>query len=334
MSQLRYYIIDVFSSIAYQGNPLAVVDTTSTTLTSTQMKLLARQFNLSETTFVCPPTDSKATWRLRSFLPNGVEVFGAGHNSLGAWWWIAHSGLLGDLAQDTESGQSYCQQLGDNVLPVDVSRSKLGDLVVSMRQGEPLFLSQHTDYDSLATSLGISAGDIGLRYSDTVLDRAMVVTTSPARHLLVPVRSLDVLKSISFADKEGISKELVSTESHNSGIYVFAYAETESETKNPRFEARFFSPGMSMEDPATGSAAGPLAAYLWANNALTSVDNGGARIEVVQGVQTGRRCLMNLSIEPNEGAPVSITISGTGVLVANGNIVIPSSGLSFSEGLC
>ncbi|KAJ5205682.1 Phenazine biosynthesis PhzF protein [Penicillium cf. griseofulvum] len=334
MSQLRYYIIDVFSSIAYQGNPLAVVDTTSTTLTSTQMKLLARQFNLSETTFICSPTDPKATWRLRSFLPNGVEVFGAGHNSLGAWWWIADSGLLRDLAQDTKPGQSYFQQLGDNVLPVDVSRSKLGDLVISMRQGEPLFLNQHTNYDSLATSLGISTCDIGLKYSDIVLDRAMVITTSPARHLLVPVRSLDVLKSISFANKEGISKELASTESHNSGIYVFADAETESEPKNPRFEARFFSPGMSMEDPATGSAAGPLAAYLWANNALTSVDNGGARIEVVQGVQTGRRCLMNLSIEPNKGDPVSITISGTGVLVANGNIMVPSSGLSFPEGHC
>ncbi|KAJ6188986.1 Phenazine biosynthesis PhzF protein [Penicillium mononematosum] len=327
MSKLRYYIIDVFSSIAYQGNPLAVVDTTSTTLTSTQMKLLARQFNLSETTFICPPADPKATWRLRSFLPNGVEVFGAGHNSLGAWWWIADSGLLGDIAQDRESGQTYFQQLGDNILPVEVSRSKLGDLVVSMRQGQPQFLNQHANHDSLATSLGIDACDIGLRCSDVILDRAMVVSTSPARHLLIPIRSLDVLKNVSFADKDGISKELASTESYNSGVYVFT--ENESESKTPRFEARFFSPGMSMEDPATGSAAGPLAAYLWANNALISVENGVSRIEVVQGVQTGRRCLMNLSIEPNKGDSVSITISGTGVLVADGNIMIPSSRVSF-----
>ncbi|KAJ6149884.1 Phenazine biosynthesis PhzF protein [Penicillium samsonianum] len=329
MSKLRYYIIDVFSSIAYQGNPLAVVDTTSTTLTSTQMKLLARQFNLSETTFICPPADPKATWRLRSFLPNEVEVFGAGHNSLGAWWWIADSGLLGDIAQDTKSSQIYFQQLGNNVLPVEMSRSNLGDLVVSMRQGQPQFLNQHTNHQSLATSLGIDACDIGLRYSDVILDRAMVVTTSPARHLLVPVRSLDVLKSVSFTDKEGISKELASTESYNSGIYVFTSAENDSESKIPRFEARFFSPGMSMEDPATGSAAGPLAAYLWANNVLTSVENGVSRVEVVQGVQTGRRCFMNLSIEPNNEDSVSITISGTGVLVADGNIMIPSSEVSF-----
>ncbi|KAJ5375281.1 Phenazine biosynthesis PhzF protein [Penicillium concentricum] len=333
MSQLCYYIIDVFSSIAYQGNPLAVVDTTSTTLTSTQMKLLARQFNLSETTFICPPTNTKATWRLRSFLPNGVEVFGAGHNSLGAWWWIAGSRLLGDIAQDTESGRTYFQQLGNEILPVEVSRSNLGDLVVSMRQGQPQFLNQHTNHQSLATSLGIDACDIGLRYSDFILDRAMVVTTSPARHLLVPVRSLNVLKSVSFANKEGISKELDSTESHNSGMYVFASAENESGPKTPRFEARFFSPGMSMEDPATGSAAGPLAAYLWANNILTSIEGRVSEIEVVQGVQTGRRCLMNLSIAPNKEDSASITISGTGVLVANGNIMVPSSELSFSEGI-
>ncbi|KAJ5962335.1 Phenazine biosynthesis PhzF protein [Penicillium viridicatum] len=329
MSKLRYYIIDVFSSIAYQGNPLAVVDTTSTTLTSTQMKLLARQFNLSETTFICPPADPKASWRLRSFLPNGVEVFGAGHNSLGAWWWIADSGLLGEFAQDTEPSQTYFQQLGNDVLPVEVSRSKLGDLVVSMRQGQPHFLNQHTNHDCLATSLGINASDIGLRHSDVILDRAMVVTTSPARHLLVPVQSLNVLKSVNFADKEGILKELASTESYNSGVYVSTSAENESESETPRFEARFFSPGMSMEDPATGSAAGPLAAYLWANKALASVENEVSQIEVMQGVQTGRRCLMNLSIEPDRGDSVIITISGTGVLVADGNITIPSSDVSF-----
>ncbi|KUM56754.1 hypothetical protein ACN42_g10450 [Penicillium freii] len=328
MSKLRYYIIDVFSSIAYQGNPLAVVDTTSTTLTSTQMKLLARQFNLSETTFICPPTDPKASWRLRSFLPNGVEVFGAGHNSLGAWWWIADSGLLGEITQDTESSQTF-QQLGSDVLPVEVSRSKLGDLVVSMRQGQPHFLNQHTNHDCLATSLGINASDIVLRYSDVILDRAMVVTTSPTRHLLVPVQSLNVLKNVSFADKEGILKELASTESYNSGVYVFTFAENESESETPRFEARFFSPGMSMEDPATGSAAGPLAAYLWENKVLASVENEVSQIEVMQGVQTGRRCLMNLSIEPDRGDSVIITISGTGVLVADGNITIPSSDVSF-----
>ncbi|OQE01177.1 hypothetical protein PENVUL_c044G08751 [Penicillium vulpinum] len=102
----------------------------------------------------------------------------------------------------------------------------------------------------------------------------MVITTSPARHSMIPVQSLHVLGTVSFADKEGISKELASTESYNSGVYVFASIQDESESNTPRFVARFFSPGISMEDPATGSAAGPLAAYLWANNVLTYAENG------------------------------------------------------------
>ncbi|KAJ5779103.1 Phenazine biosynthesis PhzF protein [Penicillium paradoxum] len=327
MSQLRYYIIDVFSSIAYQGNPLAVVNTTSTTLTETQMKLIARQFNLSETTFICPPEDPKATWRLRSFLPNGVEVFGAGHNSLGAWWWMAHSGLLGEIAHNTQSKKTYFQQLGTHILPVEVARSNQ-DLVISMRHGKPQFLNEHTNHESLAESLGIKACDIGLKYSDGTLNRAKVVTTSPARHLLIPVRSLEVLRGVSFANKERISQELASTESDNSGVYIFTTAENDSESMIPRFEARFFSPGMSMEDPATGSAAGPLAAYLWANHALIPRLDGVPRIEVVQGVQTGRKCSMNLTVESNDEDSV-ITISGTSVLVADGTIAIPSPELSF-----
>ncbi|KAJ6100794.1 hypothetical protein N7499_000424 [Penicillium canescens] len=330
MATLRYYIIDVFASTAYQGNPLAVVDTTTTPpLTNTQMKLIARQFNLSETTFICPPTSTKATWRLRSFLPNGEEVFGAGHNSLGAWWWIAHSGLVDvHITPGTpQRGRIYHQQLGDNILPVEISQSNLGDIIISMRQGQPQFLNKHTNPESLSRSLGIKESDIGLKSAGIELDEPRVVTTSPARHLLVPVRDMEVLRNVSFADKDGIAKELASTSSYNSGVYVFTSVAIEDGSPVPRFEARFFSPGMGMEDPATGSAAGPLAAYMWAKNAGTLGDKM-AQIEVLQGVQTGRRCLMKLCVEVVEDG-FAISISGTGVLVADGNIVIPSLDVSF-----
>jgi PhzF family phenazine biosynthesis protein len=331
MATLRYYIIDVFTSTAYRGNPLAVVDTTTTPpLTATQMKLISRQFNLSETTFVCPPTSTTATWRLRSFLPNGEEVFGAGHNSLGAWWWIAHSGLVDvHSTPGTQRERIYHHQLGDNILPVEISQSILGDTIISMRQGQPQFLNKHTNPESLSRSLGIKESDIGLKYTgiELELDEARVVTTSPARHLLVPVRNMEVLRNVSFADKDGIAKELASTSSYNSGVYVFTSVASEGGSTVPRFEARFFSPGMGMEDPATGSAAGPLAAYMWAKSAGTLGDKM-TQIEVLQGVQTGRRCLMKLCVEV-VGDGFAISISGTGVLVADGNIVIPSLDVSF-----
>lgn len=334
MSVLRYHVVDVFSSTAYKGNPLAVVDNTSDSLNDTQMQLMARQFNLSETTFVCRPTDAKATWRLRSFLPNGKEVFGAGHNSLGAWWWIAYSGLLGDApCAPDQVGQIYYQQLGNDVLPIEISKLVSGNIVISMRQGEAQFLNKHDAKLALAESLGISVSDIGLRYAGTVLDQAQVVTTSPARHLLVPLRSKEALHRVSFANKERISHELARTNSYNSGVYVFSSVEREPAVPGvniPRFEARFFSPAMSMEDPATGSAAGPLAVYLWANKALDCLHKEKKEVEVVQGLNIGRECLMKLTLEPEESAgSIGIVISGTAVSVAEGNIVIPTPHTSF-----
>ncbi|KAB8075843.1 hypothetical protein BDV29DRAFT_200607 [Aspergillus leporis] len=330
MATLPYHIIDVFSSIAYKGNPLAVVDNTSESLNTTQMRLIARQFNLSETTFVCPSTDSSATWRLRSFLPNGEEVFGAGHNSLGAWWWIARSGLLGDSPTGADStGQVYYQQLGDAVLPVEVSRSNTGETVISMRQGQPQFLGKHNNKDTLVESLGISVADIGLQNSRMELTEAQVITTSPARHLLVPVRNKEVLDRVAF-NTERIVEELARTNSHNSGVYVFTSLNQDSTSKIPRYEARFFSPGMSMEDPATGSAAGPLAVYLWVNGGLGSGGDEPKEIEVVQGLKTGRECLMRLTIEPSqESSSVTIVISGTGAPVADGSIRIPAPDTTF-----
>jgi PhzF family phenazine biosynthesis protein len=192
-------------------------------------------------------------------------------------------------------------------------------------------LNIHADKASLAEALGIDGVDIGLERpsGSTVLGDAQVVTTSPARHLLIPLRSKEVLDRVSFTNKERIAQELASTESHNSGVYVF----TAVEGKNgvPRFEARFFSPGMGMEDPATGSAAGPLAAYLW-NHAKDLVSAQGDElkavdIEVVQGLKTGRECLLKVTVGGR--GPGSIELSGTGVLVADGNIAIPSSDIVF-----
>jgi PhzF family phenazine biosynthesis protein len=329
MTTLQYNIIDVFSSTAYKGNPLAVVNNTSDSLTKPQMQLIARQFNLSETTFICPPTNSDANIRLRSFLPNGEEVFGAGHNSLGAWWWAVHSGTC-DAPENCDA-RTYHQQLGNAVLPVEVSKPAAGEISISMRHGEPQFLNKHADKASLAEALGIEAADIGLQASSgaIVLDEARVVTTSPARHLLIPLRSKDVLDRVSFANKERIAQELASTESHNSGVYVF----TAVEGKNgvTRFEARFFSPGMGMEDPATGSAAGPLAAYIWTHaRELVSAQESETKavdIEVVQGLKTGRECLMKVTV--GRCGLGSIELSGTGVLVADGNIAIPSADIVF-----
>ena len=79
-----FCLVDVFAEEPLTGNPLAVV-ADAESLAEEVMRLVAREFNQSETTFVLPPRRDGATWRLRSFTPTGEEVVGAGHNALGAW---------------------------------------------------------------------------------------------------------------------------------------------------------------------------------------------------------------------------------------------------------
>jgi PhzF family phenazine biosynthesis protein len=176
---------------------------------------------------------------------------------------------------------------------VEISKSSSGAISISMQQGELQLLNRHANKAVLAESLGITAADIGLQDSagNTVLDEVRIVTTSPARHLLVPVRSKEALDRVTFANKERIAQELASTNSHNSGVYVFTAVNGRDDI--PRFEARFFSPGMSMEDPATGSAAGPLAAYLWtsANPAVLASQKTNGGIAYVSGFENWQRML-------------------------------------------
>ena len=91
--QIPFYFVDVFAERPLTGNPLAVVPHAEV-LDDVMMQRIAGELNQAETTFILPPRDKSAHWRLRSFTAPGHEIFGAGHNSLGAWWWLAESGEL------------------------------------------------------------------------------------------------------------------------------------------------------------------------------------------------------------------------------------------------
>ena len=81
--RISFFLVDVFSDKPLEGNPVAVVPN-AVRLEKGAMQRIAREFNQSETTFLFPPTQPSADWRLRSFTPAGEEAFGAGHNALGA----------------------------------------------------------------------------------------------------------------------------------------------------------------------------------------------------------------------------------------------------------
>ena len=112
MSTLSYEIVDVFTDRPFTGNPLAVVFGAQT-LDRTQMQLLAREFNLSETVFVLPPTQAGATYRARIFTTL-TELPFAGHPSIGAAVTAVRRGMhpAGRLTQECAAG----------LLPLEVDR--------------------------------------------------------------------------------------------------------------------------------------------------------------------------------------------------------------------
>lgn len=332
---IPFTIADIFSKTPFKGNPLAIIDTTNYALTTTQMRLLTRQFNLSETTFLLSPSSEfpTATYRLRSFLPDGREVFGAGHNILGAWWIQAFAGIL-DLStsvasQNHDGVQEFLlqQELGNELLPVKIFKIETGETTVSIRQASPKFHGLHPDLPELAKNLGIDAADIG--FPNRKL-KPQVLSTSTTYHFFVPISSVEALNRVS-VDREVLLKQLRLVHEKAYGLYLFTpHPEAENADGVRTFQTRFFSPGMSGEDPATGSAAGPLSAYLTKHGELEVIDGVG-RIRVVQGLKVGRECIIDVRVTKSgdEGGDFEVEFEGGGVIVAKGEIAIPGEDVSF-----
>ncbi len=288
----RFYFVDVFASSPLTGNPVAVVPDADN-LTETQMRAIAREFNQSETAFVLRPELPGATWRLRSFTPIGAEVFGAGHNALGTWLWLAAAGRLPTDRSD------FAQQIGDDVLPVRVSRESDGPVVVSMDQSPAQFGATVTDRTELAAALGLSEQDLEAGSAARVVDTG-------AGHLMVPIRDRDAVdRAVPHAARLAAALKQVSGE----GCYL--YSLEAGATDDADAYARFFNPTMGIEeDPATGTAAGPLAALLHHTGKTTS-----STIVIEQGHALGRPSRIQVTLSGPR-----VTISGSGLIVADGTL--------------
>ena len=288
----RFSFVDVFADRPLTGNPLTVVPDADD-LTVPQMQAIAREFNQSETTFVQRPTRAGATWRLRSFTPSGAEVFGAGHNALGAWLWLAAAGRLGLDGGEAE----FAQEIGDDVLPVHV-RAGGGVPVVTMEQSPPVFGAVAEDREGLAAALGLGVEDL-------VADRPARVVSTGAGHLLVAVRDRAAVQRA--APDAGRLVEALRAVG-GEGCYVYTHDTVDAAATA---HARFFNPAMGIaEDPATGTAAGPLAALLGADGVVV----------IEQGHAMGRPSTITVTVSGDR-----VRISGSGLIVARGTMTLPTS---------
>jgi trans-2,3-dihydro-3-hydroxyanthranilate isomerase len=291
--ECEFHIVDVFADEPLSGNPLAVVPDADA-LGETLMRRIAREFNQSETTFLLKPTFPDADRRLRSFTPAGDEVFGAGHNALGAWWWLAEVGRLGALSD----GLRAVQELGKSALPVVIAASGGSLMLVGLTQGKPATHASHDNPPSLAAALGLEAPEIGAG-----AERPQVVSTG-ASHLLVQAASRAAVDRAR-PNAAALLQELKSVGAQ--GCYLYCL---DPISATATAYARFFNPTVGIwEDPATGSAAGPLAWHLKERGLVSP----GADVTVEQGHRLGRPSRLTVRVDGG-----GVELRGRCITVASG----------------
>ncbi len=278
MAAYPYTLLDVFTSTPLEGNGLAVVHDADD-LDEPTLLAFARETRLSETTFVQAATVAGADYRNRIFTVAGELAF-AGHPSLGTAVAVAlRRGLdRARFAPQTAAGTQVVE------VELDGRRAR-----ASMLQ-EPAWFGPEPPAGDVLAPAGLSAAD-----ADPELPPQVVATG--IAHLLAPVASADALARIRI-DPDALAAVLEPL-----GATVLYLAWCDPNTGRARARG-FFHAG---EDPATGSAAGPLCAYL-------SARRGHDSVEIIQGGEMGRPSRLEAAVEGDRvrvGGDVVVLVEGT-----------------------
>jgi trans-2,3-dihydro-3-hydroxyanthranilate isomerase len=285
---LTFYIVDVFAEEKYAGNQLAVVHGGADMADETRQKI-ALEMNYSETTFVLSEEETEGGYDVRIFTP-GDEVPFAGHPTLGTAYVIQHEILDGPIEQVTLN-------LKAGKIPVTFGE------VLWMRQLPPTF-GATLDAALVARSLNLEPANLDDRFPVQE-----VSTGLPA--LVAPLKDLDALQRCK-VDWERYT-EVAGT---GKNLYVFC---PESHDDGPGdLSARMFANDLGVpEDPATGSAAGCLAAYLL-EHGYFGTDSVDVRVE--QGYEIGRPSLLYLQAA-RDGDQTAVHVGGKVQMVARGELI-------------
>jgi trans-2,3-dihydro-3-hydroxyanthranilate isomerase len=303
--EYRFLQVDVFTDVPFGGNPLAVFPDAED-LTSEEMQKLAREMNLSETTFVLPPQAPGADFKVRIFTP-AAELPFAGHPVVGTHWVLAHLGRIELKAPVTE----VRFELGVGVLPADleVAGGRVERVVIT--SGQAQFLAMMEDVGDLAAALGTSAEAI----TDTGLP-VQVVSTGIAT-LIVPIRSLTEVQEM---DPSRLNVAALGETCRPLGTETVMVFALETERPEATVHVRMFAPSLGVpEDPATGSANGTLGAYL-VHHQVVPVSDGTNHFVSEQGAEMGRPSSLDLLVDRSGGEVTRVRVGGRVVPMVEGSV--------------
>ncbi len=278
MARFRYVIADVFTGTPLTGNQLAVF-TDARNIPEERMQDVAREMNFSETVFVLPP-DGDGHVRIRIFTPS-VELPFAGHPTLGSAFVLAGPLQLTEIRLET----------GVGVVPVQVEREGARIAFGWMSQPVPRWETYADEAEALA-ALGLERSGLPVEKYDN----------GPQ---FVPVM-LDSEQAVAELDPDMARLKKLGT----LGFMAFA-------GEGARWKTRMFGPGLGVaEDPATGSAAGPLGVHLLRHGLIES----GQEIELTQGVEIKRPSTLHVRVTGTPDKIDSVEVGGEAVIVANGEL--------------
>lgn len=303
MPRFRFVTCDVFTSVPFGGNQLAVFPD-ARGIPEARLLAVTREFNYSETTFVYPAVDTRRTRRVRIFTPGGEVPF-AGHPTVGTAHVLAATGEIALAGDETRI------ILEENVGPVPVTiRAAKGTPVFAQLSVAklPEVLDSPPSRDELARVLGLEVDELrGGDWSPQVMSCGLPF-------LFVPLH-----------DRSAVSRARIRMDAWEGTlgtapvgeIMIFAPG---GERPGTDYRARMFAPGLSVpEDPATGSACAALGGYLAMRDARR---DGTLRWVVEQGFEMGRPSMLEVEADLSRGAVAGVRVGGDTVLISEGTMSI------------
>lgn len=309
-----YYVVDAFAAQPFSGNPAAVVIDASG-MTDEQMQAIAAEFNLSETTFVLPPTgpateeacaSAERSIRFRWFTP-GMEVDMCGHATIAAVHALVESGLwpidpqTGCVTASIETRAGHLKTAVEPIPGQGAGRMIWLDLV------DPVLAEQTFDDTELSASLGLPAD---------AFDRSIPSVRSQDGDALVFVNDVISLNGAT-PDFARLRDLLI-----RNGLRGLSLATVNTLTPSVNVQSRFFAPPAGVdEDPVTGSVHGPLAAHL-VQQGLVPLHDGVAGLTCIQAKAGGRAGLLFALVTAKEQGGYCVRIGGQAVTTMRGTLIL------------
>lgn len=293
-----FHRVNVFTMEAFGGNPLAVFPR-GHEVPEELMQRIAQELNLSETTFVLPPPDDDHDFHVRIFTPVR-ELPMAGHPTVGTAWVLARTGRIPRSADVVTV--RFLEGVG--TIPVEIHFEGDEPTIAVMDQPLPEFGPAVDDREALADLLSLAPEDLS--------DQAPAQDVSCGNHfLIVPLASLAAVRSA--AVKPHLLDEVLRGVEARMILVYCREVENPGSTVHSRMFASTF--GVA-EDPATGSAAGPLGSYLSRHDLLEGDEILKLRNE--QGIEMGRPSFLDVEIHRQGREITRVRVSGATVPMGTG----------------